>query len=203
MRLSRFLLAASVWLASVVAVAAVSWFAIDSAGRQVSLIASDAGQPARTVVLPAAEPALPDDGLLAPIPVDPSATPSPTITPTLGSPVATSPDSTPEPRSSSSTTRRPSQDPTRPSPTRTSPAPRPGDPRAVTVRTRGGTVTVTCERDKDIDFRVTPYPGWRGSGEKTGHQSAEIAFTRTDDEIKVHATCDDGRPRTRVDEGTA
>jgi hypothetical protein len=196
------LLAATVWLGCVFAVATVAWFAIDSAGRQVTVIA---GGPIAQGVgsAGASSGAGPDDGVLArPMPSATSA--GPTVRPTVGGAVVTSPDDviTASPAVTSTAPRpsRTGRSHSTPPPTQTStPKPSPSD-RSTTVYTRGGSVTFTCHRDRPIEYVVKPDQGWRGSGKVSGPNEANVEFTRDVEEIGVHAWCVDGRPRTEVDD---
>ncbi len=202
MRLTRWMLVASVWFLCVGAVATVAWYAIDSAGRQVRVLGD---QPVRNSSLPSPSDAA--DGALsptpAPAPTSSTTAPAPSVAPTVGEPAATGPaagESRPGTTPADPPTGRRT---TSPAPRTSTTTPRPSSsarPRSETVDTRGGSVTVTCSPSDPIDYVVTPDQGWSGRGKVSGRDEAEIDLSRTSDAIEVHARCVDGRPRTTVED---
>ncbi len=206
MRLTRWTVVGALWLLCVGAVAAAAWYAIDSAGQQVQVISSDAVRSGGGVPGPLTTAQATTS---APATTSTPATTSPTA---LGPPTATSADV----GTDDGTAGGPAQDdPTRTPPaTGTSPpswttsppwtattSPRTGRDAATssTVFTRGGSVSVTCRPDEPMDYNVKPAQGWGARADRQGPQEATIVFARSADEIDVHLSCLDGRPRTTVD----
>lgn len=207
MRLTRWTLFASLWLLCVGIVAAAAWYAIDSAGRQVRVLASDSsrgGTPrAVTTTAPpqgSSTPALPTDERTSSPAVSPT-------TPSTSSSTSSSPTSTDAARTSSSSTTTTSSRPSSRTSTTRSPRPQPTTRTTTptrasskTVSTRGGSVTVTCRRGDPIDYTVNPAQDWSAQVNQRGSLELEVKLRRDATTIEVHATCVDGEPTTEVSE---
>ena len=198
MRPMRWAAGVAVWAACVALVAGAAWYAIDSAGRQVSILSG-------------AEPAgaTGDDSVVvrpAPLPTDEV---SPTPDTTLG-PATSTQEPTSDPEPSRRTTDddpgddgdEPSDEPSTRTATRTSssrPAPS-VTVRSRTVSTRGGTVTLTCTSEGEIDFAVRPAQGWSAHGERSGTGEVEVELERGAQKVEVHGHCVRGEPRVEVED---
>lgn len=196
MRPMRWAGAVAIWAACVALVAGAAWYAIDSAGRQVSLLSG--GAPAG---------ATGDDSVVvrpAPAPTD-ATTPAPD--PTLGPATSTERPTSGPSRTTRTTDDEPGDDdPSREPSTRTSTktgTSRP-DPsvtvRSRTVSTRGGTVTLTCSSSGEIDFAARPAQGWSAHGERSGTGEVEVELERGVQKVEVHGHCVGGVPRVEVED---
>ncbi len=209
MRVARWFAAALAWVLAVAVVAGVAWFAIDSAGREVS-----AGGPVTVVPVAnvSSEPTG-SPGLQPPASASPSATAattadevpgSPTGTPTLSpsAPAPASPSGSP-PASRSGTTTRPPSSPARPTAVPTPPAPTPppgtGTGRAGTYSSVAGDLTVRCAGAGIEGWGVRPAVGWRVDAVPGPQGALVVVFTADDGRVvEVEATCRDGVPVFRA-----
>jgi hypothetical protein len=219
MRVSRLIGATVMWLGSVLTVAAVAWFAIDSAGQQVvagpifvAPVAADVrvGLPGDEVptLTPTAPPTTPPTTLGQAVtaqatttgtgaPASSSGTPG-TVAPTTA-PQTTQPPYSAGPRPSS-TSPSPSPSRTRQTPPTTGPTTSP-PARAIgdSVSTRGGRVDAVCTGWQVTDWRARPYNGWGASAVRAGAGELEVVFSRDRYKVDVHVKCPGGRPSFAVD----
>jgi hypothetical protein len=155
------------WAVCVAGVAAVSWLAIDSAGRRVG-VANLAGAH-DTVPSVATSAGSESAGTVSPAPsVDGSAVPT-----------SDRPGSGAESESESSRS------------TGASPG---GGPVSDSIRTAGGVVELECTGAVISDFRVQPDTGWSARAEKEAPGKLEVDFRRDDRRIEVEGFCVTGAP---------
>ncbi len=182
MRVVRWLAAAGVWLSAVAAVAAVAWFAIDSAGREV-------GGDGAVSLVAASRPAT-----QAPVPAPGTASPSTSVTgrasptPTRSAPARdVAPSPSPPSQPSSRPTARPSGTVT-PRPTPTVPGASSG--RTATFSSSGGDLVVWCIGAKVDGWRVRPADGWRADPKLVSRGELEMLFTSGEGSvIEARALC--------------
>ncbi len=190
-RALRALGAALIWVCCVAGVATAASFAINSAGRQVSLPVVDSGG--------------------VPVPPATSGTSTPTPTGTgqgtgPGTAVASStqaPDPTPTSGGGSTSPRRTSSPSSTsapaPSPTSASPSSPQPNPISDVVQTAGGTVELECIGTRATDyFSAQSADGWSGSVQRDSSSLITAVFKRHSTTITVRASCSSGRPKFSV-----
>ncbi len=220
------MLFACLWLLCVGAVGGGAWYAIDSAGRQVAVLAGSrddvdpqgAGSQDDGAATPD-DPATSASGDGTPSPVATTSQASDGTTGTISGGGTPSDGATTPPASTSSsrpvrqqpqgtattssprpsrTTRSP--EPSQTSSTTTTTSTPPAQSRTKTASTDGGTVVVTCRVGAPLDYLVNPAQGWTADDHTSGAQEVSVKLRRRDRTIEVHATCVDGEPRTEVSE---
>jgi hypothetical protein len=186
-----WVLAATTWVAVVIAGSLLTWLAIDRAGQQVT------GSAAATQA--------PVVGTVGPPPVSspppatgPSRSAGSSSGPAAGGAATTRPSPTPgaptpgQTPSALTTTKRPG--------TSTTQAPAPG-PRTE-IRTWSGTpgfVTVSCTGALAVRKGASPSDGWSFEAGDASGDSVEVTFRNGGTEVQVHATCVGGVPRFSVE----
>jgi hypothetical protein len=167
MRLNRGLAGAGLWALSVITVAGLAWFAIDSAGRSVS------GSQNLTVVAANA-----DGSGGSQTGTGSSTGPGRS---TIG--LATGPDGSTTPSAAATTTSPPA--PQRPA----------SQPVSRTYSGSGGRVTVTCTGSIASLESASPSSGWSMTVEEAGPQEVEVQFGHgSDSALTVQGRCVAGAP---------
>lgn len=192
MRNRRFLAGMVLWLAAVVTVAGLAWFAIDSAGRQVTtlpLAETGTGQPDGSSTT--------DDTTIdlgTPPPDTGSAGATGTPSPDGSASPTASPTDRPSSRPAPKKTRHPARTtrPHQPRPTTTTS--RPAQPVSGSRTTRGGRLKATCRGATLDDYQAVPHDDWSASVQRKGSGVAEAKFTQDKDEVDVEVSCGTGRP---------
>ena len=206
MKRPAWLWAGLVWLAVVVAVSAVTWTVIDSAGRDVlgadrtsTGAAADGSTTVPTTVPTKAPTKVPTGG------PSPSRTGKPSRTPTP-SPSALASDPTSAPSTASTPATPPSSPAASSSTAGPKPSPTAAEPKVGTWQGAAGSVTVQCVGSRISLVSATPNDGWRVEVDERGPAEVEVEFkTGGEDEreVKVRARCVGGAPKFTVesDEG--
>ncbi len=205
MRVVRACAAVLAWLLAVTVVAAVAWFAIDSAGREVGAAGPVAVVPVGNVSpVPTGSPSRP-----APVPASPSTTAVTTARDVPGSPTgvatvspsaaATGSASGSPPGSRSDAPTPPPSRPVRPTavPTPAAPTPpdQPGTERSGTYSSVAGDLTVRCAGQAIVGWGVRPADGWRVDAAPGPRGALVVVFTADDGRVvRVEAVCRDGVP---------
>lgn len=173
-----WVLAAAAWVAVVIAGSALTWVAIDRAGKQVT------GGPQAAATQPVVV------GTVGPAPTTRSTTHRPTPKPSASAGHATAPATTQTQSAQPGTT------------SSTSPPP------AVRTVTRtwsgtAGTVTVTCT-GRTVRFKsASPNDGWSFERGDASGDAIEVRFESGETEVQIRATCLGGVPQFHVQTGSS
>jgi hypothetical protein len=174
-----WVLATTTWIGVVIVGSALTWFAIDRAGQQVtsSSASSQTTQPA----------------VVGTIGSPPIADATPSHSPSAGS--------TPSRTPTRTTTSAPTHAPTKTagsSPPKASSPP----PARTEIRTwsgSAGSVTVSCT-GRTVRFKgASPNDGWHVERGDDSGGSIEVKFEKNETEVQVQATCSGGVPRFHVE----
>lgn len=199
MRLFRLVVAGLSWALAVVVVAALSWFAIDSAGQQVSVNVVDVG--VSTSLARTTQPTASSHSASEPQ-TNPSAGVGVALQATPDSP-SHSPSVTSRPTGRTSTPTKPSERPQQQAQTEPTSPPAPtAQPVQGWVPTSGGLVQVQCTGGLITDYTVSPNGGWglQIALQPAGQQPTlmVVVFTRDRSYIRVQASCPGGQPGFQV-----
>jgi hypothetical protein len=172
-----WVLAATAWVGVVIIGSALTWFAIDRAGQQVtnSSASADTTQPA--VV-----------GTIGDPPISSS-------TPTHSPAALATPSRTPSRTATTAPTSAPTKKPGGSSP-------KPAATAQTELRTWSGvagSVTVSCT-GRTVRFKgASPNDGWHVERGDDSGDSIEVKFEKNETEVQVHATCVGGVPRFQAE----
>ncbi len=175
------------WACCVSGVAWGAWYAIDSAGRQVTLTSLPANPPGAGQAAPApsatVDPATPA-----------TASPSTSATPTGPATSTSAPPARQTAAPNGPTGSRPLPSPSTQS---TQPPPQP-QPITGSVPTQGGTLELECTGTQVTDYSAQPADGWSGRVQRESSSTIRAVFTRNSSVITIYGSCSTGRPHFDV-----